>query len=218
MTTALAASFRYLPKIIEYAKEDLAKRFSLLEDWEIRLKEDVPAPYSSARFDIHGKMVKVLAYHSDKDPVCDGNTLVPEEVLGIPTEIGSLFHDPAYDELEQIAAAFGWSVAKTRQWADTIYGNILLQLARCEKNPAKRLGGIAWAHVSYAGVRVLGGIAHWAYRVFGAVVLATMIGGCSGCMSEIVDGFDMPVYEQSDGAPVASPVLKMDQETQKGGR
>ena len=201
MNTALAAAFKYLPKVVEYAKDDLAKRYSLLEDWEIRLKEDVPAPYSSEKFDIHGRIVRVLRYISDADhATCDGNTLVPEEVLGIPTEIGSLFHDPAYDEIESIAAAFGWSVAKTRKWADTIYGNILLQLARRQSGRVARIGGAAWAHVSYAGVRVLGGIAHWAYRVFGVAVLAVLLGGgCSGCMSEIVDSFDDPVYEQTEG-------------------
>lgn len=200
MNMALAAAFKYLPKVIEYAKDDLSKRYSLLEDWEIRLKDDVPAPYSSAHFDIHGRIVRVLPYHSDADnATCDGNTLVPEEVLGIPTEIASLFHDPAYAELEKIAAAFGWSEGKTRKWADAVYGNILLQLARREPDTLTRLGGIAWAHVSYAGVRALGGIAHWAYRVFGVVVLALYVGGCSGCMSDIVDGFDMPKYEQSEG-------------------
>ncbi len=201
MNTALAAAFKYLPKVIEYARKDLGKRYSLLEDWEIRLKEDVPAPYSSGKFDIHGRIVRVLRYISDADnATCDGNTLVPEEVLGIPTEIGSLFHDPAYDEIEAIAAAFGWSVGKTRKWADTIYGNILLQLARREKDRKARIFGTAWAHVSYAGVRVLGGLAHWAYRVFGVAVLAVLLGGgCSGCMSEIVADFDDPVYEQTEG-------------------
>jgi len=201
MNTALAAAFKYLPKVIEYAKADLAKRYSLLEDWEIRLKEAVPAPYSSGKFDIHGRVVRVLRYISDADnATCDGNTLVPEEVLGIPTEIGSLFHDPAYDEIEAIAAAFGWSVGKTRKWADTIYGNILLQLARREQSRKARVLGTAWAHVSYAGVRVLGGLAHWAYRVFGVAVLAVLLGGgCSGCMSEIVDSFEDPVYEQTEG-------------------
>ena len=201
MNTALVAAFKYLPKVIEYAKDDLAKRYSLLEDWEIRLKEAVPAPYSSSKFDIHGRIVRVIHYISDADnATCDGNTLVPEEVLGIPTEIGSLFHDPAYDEIEAIAAAFGWSVAKTRKWADTIYGNILLQLARREQSRKARVLGTAWAHVSYAGVRVLGGLAHWAYRVFGVAVLAVLLGGgCSGCMSEIVDSFDDPVYEQTEG-------------------
>ncbi len=200
MNAALAATFKYLPKVIEYAKADLGKRYSLLEDWEIRLKEDVPAPYSSEKFDIHGRIVRVLRYISDADhATCDGNTLVPEEVLGIPTEIGSLFHDPAYDEIESIAAAFG-SVAKTRKWADTIYGNILLQLARRQSGRVARIGGTAWAHVSYAGVRVLGGLAHWAYRVFGVAVLAVLLGGgCSGCMSDIVDSFDDPVYEQTEG-------------------
>jgi len=139
MNTALAATFKYLPKVIEYAKDDLGKRYSLLEDWEIRLKEDVPAPYSSSKFDIHGRIVRVIHYISDADhATCDGNTLVPEEVLGIPTEIGSLFHDPAYDEIEAIAAAFGWSVGKTRKWADTIYGNILLQLARRQEGRVAR--------------------------------------------------------------------------------
>lgn len=200
MNTALAATFKYLPKVIEYARKDLGKRYSLLEDWEIRLKEDVPAPYSSSKFDIHGRIVRVIHYISDADnATCDGNTLVPEEVLGIPTVIGSLFHDPAYDEIEAIAAAFGWSVPKTRKWVDTVYGNILLQLARRQEGRVARIGGTAWAHVSYAGVRVFGGLAHWAYRVFGAAVLATMIGGCSGCMSEIVDSFDDPVYEQTEG-------------------
>ena len=200
MNTALAAAFKYLPKVIEYARKDLGKRYSLLEDWEIRLKEDVPAPYSSSKFDIHGRIVRVIHYISDADnATCDGNTLVPEEVLGIPVEIGSLFHDPAYDEIEAIAAAFGWSVAKTRKWADTIYGNILLQLARRQEGRVARIGGAAWAHVSYAGVRMFGGFTRWAYRVFGVAVLAVLIGGCDGCMSEIVDSFDDPVYEQTEG-------------------
>ena len=146
-------------------------------------------------------MVRVIHYISDADnATCDGNTLVPEEVLGIPTEIGSLFHDPAYDEIEAIAAAFGWSVAKTRKWMDTIYGNILIQLARRQEGRVARIGGTAWAHVSYAGVRMFGGFTRWAYRVFGVAVLAVLLGGgCDGCMSEIVDDFDDPVYEQTVG-------------------
>lgn len=201
MNTALAAAFKYLPKVIEYARKDLAKRYSLLEDWEIRLKEAVPASYSSERFYIHGRTVWVIHYISDADnATCDGNTLVPEEVLGIPTVVGSLFHDPAYLEIEAIARAFGWSVAKTRKWADTIYGNILLQLARRQKRRVERVVGVAWAHISYAGTRIGGGIAHWAYRVFGVAVLALFLGGgCSGCMSDIVDGFGDPVYEQAEG-------------------
>lgn len=201
MSATLVAAFKYLPKVVEYAKKDLAKRYSLLDDWEIRLKDDVPAPYSSEHFDIHGRIVRVIHYISDADnAICDGNTLVPEEVLGIPTVIGSLFHDPAYSEIEAIAAAFGWSVAKTRKWADTIYGNILLQLARREQSRKARVLGTAWAHVSYAGVRMFGGFTRWIYRVFSVAVLAVLLGGgCSGCMSEIVDGFDDPVYEQAEG-------------------
>ncbi|HQG29164.1 MAG TPA: hypothetical protein PLY73_11500 [Candidatus Ozemobacteraceae bacterium] len=203
MNTALAAAFKYLPKVIEYARKDLAKRYSLLEDWEIRLKDAVPAPYEDEQVDIREKRLVIKHYVStDDDVICDGNTLVPEEVMGIPTVVGSLAHDPLYDKdrLKKIAAAFGWSVAKTRKWADTIYGNILLQLARRQRRRVERVVGAAWAHVSYAGVRVLGGIAHWAYRVFGAVVLAVFLGGgCSGCMSEIVDSFDDPVWEQTEG-------------------
>jgi len=122
--------------------------------------------------------------------------------MGIPTVVGSLAHDPLYDKdrMKKIAKAWGWSERRVRKWVDTIYGNILLQLARRQPRRVERVVGAAWAHVSYAGVRVLGGIAHWAYRVFGIAVLALFLGGgCSGCMSEIVDSFDDPVYEQTEG-------------------
>ena len=118
MNTALAAAFKYLPKVIEYAREDLGKRYSLLEDWEIRLKEAVPAPYVDEQVDIRGKRLVIKSYTSTKeDRICDGNTLVPEEVMGIPTVVGSLAHDPLYgnDRMKKIAKAWGWSVAKTRK-------------------------------------------------------------------------------------------------------
>lgn len=203
MNTALAAAFKYLPKVVEYAKADLGKRYSLLEDWEIRLKEAVPAPYVDEQVDIRDKRLVIKHYVStNEDRICDGNTLVPEEVMGIPTVVGSLAHDPLYDKdrMKKIAKAWGWSVRRVRKWVDTIYGNILLQLARREQSRKARVLGTAWAHVSYAGVRMFGGFTRWAYRVFGVAVLAVLLGGgCSGCMSEIVDGFDDPVYEQTEG-------------------
>ena len=200
-TTATIAVMRALPKSVAYARKDLAKRFSLLEDWEITINKPFPAVYDSFLLHAEAHTLKVKRYISTKEKaICDGNTLVPEQILGIKTVIGALVHDPLYLELEAFAKAMGWTIAKTRLFADAVFGNILLQLARREPNYIKRKIGIAWAHISYAGVRALGGFAHWLYATTALILIATLATGCSGCMQIVVeDEWATPNYEQTEG-------------------
>lgn len=188
-----------LPKVWAYVDTDLNKRYSLLEPWHLKLLKPLPGVFDNAEVNAEGTDLWIKPFKSTKgNPVCDGNTLVPEEILGIKTEIGSLAHDPLYRALEAFAQAMGWTVAQARRFFDEIYGNILLELARREPNAVTRKLGIAWAHISYAGVRLLGGLGHAAYNL-GVVALAcsACMGASGGCMGEVIEpDFPLPVYRQ----------------------
>lgn len=188
-----------LPKVWAYVDTDLNKRYSLLEPWHFRLVEELPGKFDSDKIQAEGQALIFKPYKSTKkNPVCDGNTLVPEEMFGIKTEIGSLAHDPGYLDLEAFAAAMGWTVAKARLFFDTIYGNILRELARREPNAVKRKLGIAWANISYAGVRLLGGVGHAAYKLgLVAIACSVCMGASGGCMGNVIESdFETPVYRQ----------------------
>ena len=199
-----------LPKVYKYAKADLAKRYDLLEDFELNLNMTFPAVYDSKYLYMIGSKLIVKAYRNTPSCViCDGATLVPEEILGMPMVIGALVHDPLYRELEAWAKQMGWSLKKARKFADTVYGNILRdiasrQTAKSDKMSdkivakTKQVAGKAWAHISYSGVRTFGGVAHWAYLNFVKVlilVFGVMIAG--GCMEDLVNpDWQPPQYEQ----------------------
>ena len=211
--SATATVIAALPKIIAYVKTDLDKRYSLLEPWTIPLLEELPGVYDCAEFHAGGKEIIVHPYTSTKDnAICDGNTLVPEEILGIKTVIGALIHDPGYKHLEAFAKAMGWSVRKARKFWDTVYGNILLELARREPDPIKRKAGIAWAHTSYAGVRMFGGVAHAAYKLALILIICTACAGANGgCMGKVVDDdFDTPTYRQESSETTTEADVKAD--------
>lgn len=199
--TAIHVAFTVLPKIYAYIDTDLKKRYSLLEPFNITLKEPVPFPFDFEDVCVSGTSLCIRQFESTpKDDRCDGNTLVPEEILGIKTVIGALAHDRLYAYLERMARTFGWSVWKTRKWADEIYGNILRELARREQSVLTRKVGIAWSHISYAGVRIFGSIAHVAYKIGAIILIGVSLSACSvagGCMDTVIEpDFVVPAYKQ----------------------
>ena len=199
---AVSIAFAVLPKVYAYIDTDLNKRYSLLEPFNITLKEPVPCTFDCDTLHIEGNGLQVIPYLSTaKNAKCDGNTLVPEEVLGIKTVVGSLVHDPLYANLPQIAKTFRWSLDKTRKWADGIYGNIELELARRESSWAVRKIGIGWAHVSYVGLRIFGGIGRATYRLGALALIGVSLVACSGasggCMGDVIEpDFVVPAYQQ----------------------
>lgn len=194
--TMAVAAIRYLPKVVAWIDQDQAKRFDLLEPWELHLVDELPATYHGKRFSASGHTLQINPYAStDSDAVCDGNTLSPEEMLGIPTVIGSLAHDPLYGELEEFAAAMGGSVRKARKWADQIYGNILYDLASREESWWKRRGGIIWAYMSYGAIRVFGGIWHASGSLLLLLCVSLALGWSGGCMGRVIlPDWEEPIY------------------------
>lgn len=190
--TLTTAALRYLPKVIAWIDQDQAKRFDLLEPWQLNLVDELPASYIGRNFTAAGRALIVYPYAGD---VCDGNTLSPEEMLGIPTVIGSLAHDPLYGELEEFAAAMGGSVRKARKWADQIYGNILYDLASREESWWKRRGGIIWAYMSYGAIRVFGGIWHASGSLLLLLCVSLALGWSGGCMGRVIlPDWEEPIY------------------------
>lgn len=197
--------FTALPKIVKWAKKDLDKRFSLLEPWRINLVDALPAAFDCSLFHASGKGILFKPYISTRvDVHCDGNTLFPEEILGVPIVAGSLAHDAGYAFLKPFAKAMGWSMYQARLFWDTLYGNIQLELARrlpqdTLRQRAKRRAVIASAYTAYYGVRAFGGITWKAYRVFGVVAVSVAVSGCSGCMGKVIEtDFDAPAYRQDN--------------------
>ena len=79
----------------------------------------------------------------------DGYSLWPDPPQDKDATAAAL-HDALYQWLEDIAAAFGWTVASTREWADRCFYECMI----LRGVPANR------AAIMYRGVRWFGGIYH----------------------------------------------------------
>lgn len=145
---------------------DIAERtpglYSLTRDWTFQTSVVPPriddyaikvaqvTPWRSA--------VTVYAYDSTPDnPHCDGVSVFPSRILGVSLLEAAMFHDPWYERLEALAAALGWPVWKVRLVGDVIFRELII-----ETNKGRRMAvPVAWA--AYFGVRIFGGIYHWAH-------------------------------------------------------
>lgn len=211
-----------LPKVVRYVREDLGKRFSLTEPWELNLCEALPGEYVCKDFSAKGKKLVFFYESLPDDVVCDGATLIPEEILGEPTVIAALAHDPLYRHLNAFAVAMGWSRGRTRKFFDKVFGAILLGLARRVENPYKRKLLVVNAYAQYAGVRALGGIARWLYDAAAgfamAIFIALPVPGCS-LDGVIEQDWEMPHYTQEDSRAVshAMPCGMVTNAVQNGG-
>lgn len=177
--------------------------------------------------DYHGKLVSfergsILfgsagTFHPYGPGVCDGATLAPDKPRGVVE--GTLAHDPAYLELDNIAKAWKdkkydpgpffrrdlvtrlttpkdhptWTKADVRQFLDTIFANAMRQFGA--KKTVQR--------TYYGGVRMFGGI----YRavagsarvlplLFAVILFVFTLAGCSGCLipPDIIHFPDSPEY------------------------
>ena len=190
--TGSAAVF---PIVFKYAKNDLKKRYALLDFWALpELKKELPA-FENRYFLIDGKTIFVLPFNNSIKRVCDGCTLVPEKCI-IDTVIGSILHDPWYDSISEIAKAWGWTEREVRVLGDIIFASILLRLARERKTWVERKAAIAVAHTYFWGVRLFGGTARAVYRYLAILAISAMI-VMPGCINDVFEPdspLDKPNY------------------------
>lgn len=127
----------------------------------------------------------------DREPICDSVSIAPDKIWDFDIVVSSVVHDCIYHYLEQIAKAWGWSVAEVRELADNAFGCDMLARARTEKNAIKRAVYVATAHIYHAAVRIFGGIYHSAKK--GAGVLAVLL---------LFTACNIPADFISSGAPL----------------
>lgn len=147
-------------------KQDRSNRYRIDVDWPApRLKHAVP--------DYHGTSV----WFVDRTPivkqgyVSDGATMAPDKIGSWSFLQAAFLHDAIYEELEAIAAAWGWSVAAVRKLADDMFLHIA-----CRHAPTRV------ARIYYRAVRRFGGAAHDVMQAAAAITIITLLAaGCSGC-------------------------------------
>ena len=143
-------------------REDTPGLYSLTRDWLIMSRKVVMPDVNGAAFRIRralgGTLITVYAYDSTPDnPHCDGVSIFPNRILGVSLLEAAMFHDPWYERLEALAKALGWPVWKVRHAGDVIFRELII-----ETNKGRRMAvPVAWA--AYFGVRIFGGIYHWAH-------------------------------------------------------
>jgi hypothetical protein len=177
-----------LAKIIAVAyklyKADRGHLYKLRTSWQLlELREPVP-DYEGRNMTI---IDSVIVFHPCT--VSDGATLAPDKIGKSNFVPGAIGHDILYDELEEIAKAFGWTVAQTRLWADNIFTSI-------NSRNASRF----WTRVYHTAVRKAGGVAHFLGKLFITIaLLGVLLTGCGGCATPVemfVDGeLEKPDYE-----------------------
>lgn len=141
--------------------ERLPGLYSLVRDWTFETPVVLP-PINDEAFEAAPSAwlsaVTVYAYDSTPEhPHCDGVSIFPNRILGVSLLEAAMFHDPGYERLEALAKALGWSVGRVRRAIDVIFRELII-----ETNKGRRMAiPVAWA--AYFGVRVFGGIYHWAH-------------------------------------------------------
>lgn len=177
--------------VIATAKEAIRKDRSVLyelkEPWELLLAENAPADYDGEFVRIHGNKLTILPNRN-----CDGATMSPDKIGKWSMVVPALAHDALYEELEPIAAAWEWPVARTRKWADDVFYGLAIRYA------PSLLARIYWR-----GIRLFGGIAHAVGKVLAVVLVCLLVAGwCGGCGTPndpLAPGpHQEPVYERID--------------------
>lgn len=144
--------YKMAEKVKEFIEVDQNCRIVILEDFSAgRFLVDIPN-FKCDDFEIKDNCMTIFKTGS-RQPICDGASLVPDEVKGFTALVSSIVHDMLYAHLEEIAEAWGWDVADVRKLADDVFGNDLL---------ARNKGGLGrlLSNVYYWGVRLFGGIYH----------------------------------------------------------
>lgn len=182
--------YKYVKAALE---KDARNRYSLKEEWTLPLIDfdELPAgEYNGPIYNVCSDGSRVLVWLSPYESTrernhCDGATGIPDRLLGIDFRQGAAMHDPGYDEMEEIAKAFGVPVGVVRKLLDK--GFVSVVLAENEGKLAVR----TITTVAYWVVRAAGGFYHKSGR--GALkdtaktvslvgVTALLLGGCGGCV------------------------------------
>lgn len=143
-------------EVKQYIEVDQNCRIVILEEFNAgEFLVEVP-DFKCDDFIIENNFMRIYATGS-RAPLCDGASLVPDEIKGFSALISSIVHDLLYAHMEEIAVAWNWEVGEVRKLADDVFGNDL-------KARNKGWLGKLLSRVYYWGVRVFGGIYHNAKR------------------------------------------------------
>lgn len=181
----------------KYAKaaleKDAANRYSLKEEWILPLIDFEglpPGDYDGHIMHVSSDGSRVLMWlspyeSSKKKNHCDGATWIPDVLFGIDFRQGAAMHDPGYDEMQDIAKAFGVPVGVVRKLLDKGFVSVVLA-----ENKGK-FGVRTITTIAYWVVRAAGGIYHDSGRgalkdaaktAVIAACAALLLGGCGGCV------------------------------------
>ena len=172
---------------------DAANRYSLKEEWTLPLidfDELPPGEYHGPIYNVCSDGSRVLAwlnpYESTRERNhCDGATGIPDCLFGIDFRQGAAMHDPGYDEMEDIAKAFGVPVGVVRKLLDK--GFVSVVLAENKGKPGVK----TITTIAYGVIRAVGGVYHASGRgalkaakdAATAGLVALLLLGCAGCVT-----------------------------------
>lgn len=160
--------FDMAEKVKDFIEVDQNCRIVILQDFNAgQFLIDIPN-YKCDDFEIKDNAMIIFATGS-RAPICDGASLVPDEVKGFSALVSSIVHDMLYAHLEEIANEWGWEAGDVRKLADDVFGNDL-------KARNKGWFGQLMSSIYYWGVRLFGGLYHNAKKtsIFLIVSLVSM--------------------------------------------
>lgn len=199
MAAAIAVSkkvYKVAKQVKKYYNIDQGKRIVFLQTLHIaRFLGDIPDFYCDD-FRIKDGYLSIFPT-GDREPFCDGASLAPDQIGKLKFVKAAAGHDAMYSQLENIAAAWGWTVDNVRKLADDMFGDLLVA-------EADRAGGI-WspigklvARIYHGAVRLFGGVYHDAKKTADILILCAIsaIALTVGCAWEpvCVPTDDEPVY------------------------
>lgn len=165
-------------ELTDAIKKDQANRYRLVKDWTLPKLNRTVLDYHGKLIDIVDSVITVKAYDGD---TCNGATLAPDRIWKWDIVPATIFHDPWYAEISEIATWWDCPEAEVRKLGDEIFGCILVATGVPE-----------WLARAYlTGVRWFG----WAARIARVAIFISILAGagCSGC-AVIPDHFgDEPV-------------------------
>lgn len=181
----VAATVATAKKVYKMAKK-LKEILEIDQNKRIIIKRDIVAgtfvrkvpDFRCVDFAIIGGVMTIFRT-GDREPICDSVSIAPDKIWDFDIVVSSVVHDCIYHYLEQIAKAWGWTVAEVRELADNAFGCDMLARARTEKKAIMRAVYVATAHIYYAAVRIFGGIYHSAKKGASMFVFLLLFTACN---------------------------------------